>query len=144
MYQEIDGPSAAFASLFNAIVAPRPIGWISSISEQGVANLAPFSYFNAISPSPPMVVFSCNGTVADGRQKDTIENVRRIPEFVANFAAWDLREQMNASSASVPFDTDEFDLAGLERAAGRRVRPPLVAAAPANLECQVVKIVDLP
>lgn len=144
MYQEINEVSPAFASLFNAIVAPRPIGWISSVSPEGVANLAPFSYFNGISPLPAMVMFSCNGTVSSGRQKDTIENVRLVPEFVANFACWDLRQQVNTSSASVDFDIDEFELAGLERAPARRVRPPLVAAAPANLECRVVKIVDLP
>ncbi len=143
MYQEINGASPAFASLFNAIVAPRPIGWISSLSTLGVANLAPFSYFNGISPAPPMVMFSCNGTVASGLQKDTVENLRQVPEFVANFACWDLRAQMNASSASVPTEVDEFTLAGLERAESRCVRPPRVAAAPANLECRVVRILEL-
>lgn len=143
MYQEINASSTAFASMFNSIVAPRPIGWISSISAAGVVNLAPFSYFNGISPAPAMVMFACNGPL-DRDQKDTIANIREVPEFVANFACYELRAQINLSSATVPRGVNEFDLIGLKSAPARLVRPPMVKAAPANLECTVVKIVDLP
>ena len=143
MYQEVNASNTAFASMFNAIVAPRPIGWISSISAAGVVNLAPFSYFNGISPVPAMVMFACNGPL-DRDQKDTIANIREVPEFVANFACYELREQINLSSATVPRGVSEFDLTGLESVPARLVRPPMVKVAPANLECTVVKIVDLP
>jgi flavin reductase (DIM6/NTAB) family NADH-FMN oxidoreductase RutF len=143
MYQEINASSTAFASMFNSIVAPRPIGWISSISAAGVVNLAPFSYFNGISPAPAMVMFACNGAL-DRDQKDTIANIREVPEFVANFACYELRAEINLSSATVPRGVNEFELTGLESAPARLVRPPMVKAAPANLECTLVRIVDLP
>lgn len=129
-------------SLFNAIVAPRPIGWISSISQTGQVNLAPFSQFNLVSTAPPVVMFSCN-TPDDRREKDTLANVRQTKEFVANLVSWDLRDAMNMTSSPCPHGTDEFELAGLEKAASVKVRPPRVAAAPANLECQLLQIVEI-
>jgi flavin reductase (DIM6/NTAB) family NADH-FMN oxidoreductase RutF len=144
MYQEITDSSTGFASLFNAIVAPRPIGWISTISSAGMVNLAPFSYFNAISPAPAMVMFCCNGPTPGRDRKDTVSNLHDVPEFVANFVSWDLREAMNATSATVSAETNEFELAGLEHAPSKIVRPPRVLAAPAHLECRVVRIVELP
>lgn len=130
-------------SILNALVAPRPIGWISTMDAQGRVNLAPFSYFNAISTTPPMVVFSANAP-ADRQEKDTLSNVRVVPEFVANFPCWDLRRAVNATSAPAPHGTSEFEIAALTPAPSMRVRPPRVAEAPANLECRVVQIVDLP
>ncbi len=129
-------------SLFNAIVAPRPIGWISSISGTGQKNLAPFSQFNLVSTAPPVVMFSCN-TPEDRQEKDTLANVKKTREFVANLVSWDLRDAMNLTSTPCPHGTDEFMLAGLEKAASVKVRPPRVAAAPANLECQLLQIVEI-
>ena len=129
-------------TLFNAIVAPRPIGWISTINGKGQVNLAPFSHFNLVSTSPPVVIFSCNAP-ADRHEKDTITNVRETGEFVTNLVTWDLRNQMNLSSIDAPYGTDEFELAGLEKAPSVMVKPPRVAASPASMECRLLRIVDI-
>ena len=129
-------------TIFNAIVAPRPIGWISSMDVGGRVNLAPFSQFNLVSTAPPVVMFSCN-TPEDRPEKDTLSNVRATGEFVANIVSWDLRHAMNTTSTPCPPGDDEFVLAGLEKAESVKVRPPRVAAAPANLECTVLRIVDI-
>ena len=129
--------------IFNAIVAPRPIGWISTLDDAGRANLAPFSYFNIVSNLPPILMFSCN-TPEDRLAKDTLSNVRLSGEFVFNVATWELREQMNRSSSTVARHVDEFELAGLTKAPSRAVRPPRVAESPLSLECRVVAIIDLP
>lgn len=129
-------------SIFNAIVAPRPIGWISSVGADGSVNLAPFSQFNLVSTAPPVVMFACN-TPRDRTEKDTIANVRATGEFVVNLVSWDLREAMNITSTPVPRGTDEFELAGIEKGASVKVRPPRVAASPANLECRVLHIVEI-
>ncbi len=129
-------------TLFNAIVAPRPIGWISTLDAAGRANLAPFSQFNLVSTAPAVVMFSCN-TPEDRAEKDTLANVRATGEFVANLVSWSLREAMNATSTPCPAGVDEFALAGLEKAACVKVRPPRVAAAPANLECVLLHILDI-
>jgi flavin reductase (DIM6/NTAB) family NADH-FMN oxidoreductase RutF len=130
-------------SLFNSIVAPRPIGWISSIDAAGRTNLAPFSYFNAISSTPPMVMFAANQP-DDRTEKDTLANVRATGEFVANFVCWDQREAMNQTSTPVAHGVDEFALAGLAKIPSTKVKPPRVQGAPAHLECLVVRIVDFP
>lgn len=129
-------------SMFNAIVAPRPIGWISSVDRDGRPNLAPFSQFNLVSTAPPVVMFSCN-TPEDRAEKDTLANVKETGEFVANIVSWDLRQEMNLTSTPCPFGEDEFELARLEKASCVKVRPPRVAAAPANLECTVIRIVEI-
>jgi flavin reductase (DIM6/NTAB) family NADH-FMN oxidoreductase RutF len=131
-------------SPFKQLVVPRPIGWVSSLSNDGKANLAPFSFFNAVSDSPPMVMFSVNGAHVDGPYKDTLENVVTSGEFVVNLATWDLRAEMNASSANARRDVDEFELAGLQKAVSNLVKPPRVAAAPAALECKFHTAVMLP
>jgi flavin reductase (DIM6/NTAB) family NADH-FMN oxidoreductase RutF len=120
------------------LVQPRPIGWISSLSPDGLANLAPYSFFNLVAEHPPYVLFSSATT------KDTQTNIEATGEFVCNLATWDLREAMNRSSASVAGDVDEFELAGLEKAPSRLVAPPRVAASPAALECRYWKTVSLP
>jgi flavin reductase (DIM6/NTAB) family NADH-FMN oxidoreductase RutF len=129
-------------SIFNAIVAPRPIGWISSISGDGKVNLAPFSQFNLASTAPPIVMFACNQP-EDREEKDTIANVRATGEFVANLVSWDLREAMNVTSTPALHGVDEFELAGIEKASCIKVRPPRVAASPANLECKVIRILQI-
>lgn len=121
---------------FKAIVAPRPIGWISSLSADGRANLAPYSYFNAFSQSPHYVAFG------SGPRKDSLRNIEATGEFVFNLATFPLREQMNATSAHVT--ADEFELAGLTKASCRLVRAPRVAESPAALECRLFQVVPLP
>lgn len=129
-------------TLFNAIVAPRPIGWISTMNSQGQVNLAPFSHFNLVSTAPPVVMFSCNAP-ADRHEKDTVTNIRETGEFVTNLVTWDLREPMNMSSFNAPYGTDEFELAGLEKAPSVLVKPPRVAASPASMECRLLQILDI-
>jgi flavin reductase (DIM6/NTAB) family NADH-FMN oxidoreductase RutF len=129
-------------SIFNAIVAPRPIGWISSVSPDGRANLAPFSQFNLVSTAPPVVMFACN-TPEDRDEKDTITNVRATGEFVVNLVSWALREAMNRTSMPLPHGADEFDYAAVEKAACVMVAPPRVAASPANLECRVIHLLRI-
>ena len=125
-------------SIFNAIVAPRPIGWISSVALDGRANLAPFSQFNLVSTAPPIVMFACN-TPEDRDQKDTVANVIATGEFVVNLVSWDLREAMNLTSMPLPHGEDEFTHAAVERSPSVMVAPPRVTASPANLECKVVR-----
>lgn len=122
---------------FKAIVAPRPIGWISTADERGRHNLAPYSFFNAISSKPPMVAFSSEG------MKDSVRNAMTTREFVCNLATAALAEGMNQSSASVPPDVNEFELARLATAPCRLVRPLRVAESPAALECKVTDILHL-
>jgi flavin reductase (DIM6/NTAB) family NADH-FMN oxidoreductase RutF len=122
---------------FKAIVAPRPIGWISSLSARGELNLAPYSYFNGVSSKPPCVMFASEG------HKDSIANIAETREFVCSLATWELREQMNATSATVSREVDEFMLAGLTAAPSMLVKPPRVAESPCALECTLVKIVNL-
>jgi flavin reductase (DIM6/NTAB) family NADH-FMN oxidoreductase RutF len=122
---------------FKALVAPRPIGWISAISAKGEVNLSPYSFFNAISDRPHMVAFS-----SDGR-KDAVTFVEETGEFVCNLAIFDLREAMNATSAPLPRGESEADHAGLSIAPSRIVRPPRVANSPAALECRWLKTVPL-
>ncbi len=122
---------------FKAIVAPRPIGWISTVSKDGRANLAPYSFFNAIASRPEMVMFSSEG------EKDTVANIRETGEFVANHVSAGLAEAMNRTSAPVATGVDEFELAAIEKANCRLVRPPRVAAAFAALECRATDIREL-
>ncbi|HTM95437.1 MAG TPA: flavin reductase family protein [Croceibacterium sp.] len=128
--------------IFNAIIAPRPIGWISTVDRKGRANLAPYSYFNIVSSFPPILAFSCN-TPEDRAEKDTLTNVRATREFVHNMASLDLIEAVNASSTPLESGEDEFAFAGLRKAPSVHVAPPRVADSPANLECRVLRILRL-
>lgn len=123
-----------------AIVAPRPIGWITSISAKGEINLAPYSFFNALSTRPPIVGFSSESW------KDSVALVEETKEFVCNLATYDLRDAMNKTSASLPRGVNEMEAAGLAAAPSRLVKPPRVAASPCALECrwlQTVRLKDL-
>ena len=115
---------------FKALVGPRPIGWISTMSASGVANLAPYSFFNAVADEPPLVMFSSGG------HKDTLLNIAETGEFVCNLATHDLKDAMNVTSGMVDRTVDEFELAGLEKAAGKMVSVPRVALSPVALECR--------
>ena len=125
-----------------AIVSPRPIGWISSQGSDGSVNLAPYSYFNAISEQPPMVMFS--SAPGGDTSKDSLRNVLETREFVVNVVSAALGDAMNVSSESFPHGTNEFDEAGLEMAACETVSVPRVKAAPAALECCLWQAIELP
>jgi len=120
---------------YKAIVAPRPIGWISTLSPEGFVNLAPYSFFNAICTRPPLLMFSSEGA------KDAATAAEGSGEFVCNLATYALREQMNASSAPLERGVSEFVHAGLTPAPCRLVKAPRVAESPASLECKVVEVI---
>ena len=128
---------------FNALVVPRPIGWISSLDREGRVNLAPYSFFNAVAYRPPQVVFAGTGPHGEGGLKDSIANVEATREFVCNFVTVELAEAMNLTSASAPRGVDEFQIAGLSKAPSTLVAPPRVAESPAHLECRLLQIVEL-
>jgi len=128
---------------FNALVVPRPIGWMSSLDAEGRANLAPYSFFNAVAYHPPQVVFAATGAHAEGGLKDSVANIEATGAFVCNIASAALAAAMNATSAPAPRAVDEFELAGLTKAPSREVAPPRVAESPAQLECRLVRIVEL-
>ena len=122
---------------FKAIVAPRPIGWITTISAKGETNLAPYSFFNGITDKPPIVMFSSEGA------KDSVALAEETKEFVCSLATFDLRDQMNGTSAPLPRGECEMKATGLEAAPSRLVKPPRVAASPCALECKWLQTVRL-
>jgi flavin reductase (DIM6/NTAB) family NADH-FMN oxidoreductase RutF len=122
---------------FKAIVSPRPIGWITSMSAAGEINLAPYSFFNAVSDTPPIVLFSSEG------RKDSIAFVEETKEFVCNLAVFDLRHAVVTTGIAFPRGINEMEQAGLASAPSRLVRPPRVAASPCALECKLLQIVAL-
>ncbi|UYO39315.1 flavin reductase family protein [Rhodopseudomonas palustris] len=122
---------------FNAIIAPRPIGWISSCDAEGRVNLAPYSFFNAFNYHPPLIGFSST------TWKDTVANIQRTGEFVWNLVTMDLAQAMNATSASVPHEVDEFALGNLTKLKSELVKPPRVAESPVSFECKLSEIVRL-
>ena len=119
---------------YKSCVIPRPIGWITTLSRDGVVNLAPYSQFNNLGYDPPYVMFAA-GSRPDGSRKDTVVNAIETCEFVCNMATWDMREAVNTSSHPVDPETDETVLAGLETIPSRLVKPPRIAASPVQLEC---------
>ncbi len=122
--------------LLTGAVIPRPIGWISSISKDGIPNLAPFSFFNAVGEDPPHVMFS---TVRpNNSNKDTLNNVLETGQFVVNMVVEDIVEQMNTTSQSVSSDVNEFELAGLTAIPSLKVKAPRVKESPINMECELV------
>lgn len=121
----------------NSIVAPRPIGWVSTLSADGVANLAPYSFFNLFNYRPPIIGFSSTGW------KDSAANLGERPEFVWNLVTRDLAEAMNATSATLPPEVDEFVTAGLGKRPSVMVAPPRVAASPVQFECRVTQTLRL-
>ena len=131
-------------SLYGTLVTPRPIGWISTVSGAGVINLAPFSFFNLTAGDPLCCMYCANGTHNGGGEKDSLSNVREVPEFVFNLCTYELREQMNLTAANSPRDVNEMAAAGLAAAESTSIRPPRVAASPIALECTVFDIVELP
>jgi flavin reductase (DIM6/NTAB) family NADH-FMN oxidoreductase RutF len=128
--------------LLTGLVAPRPIGWISTIGQDGVLNLAPYSFFNVVSSSPATLMFS--GGRRDGVPKDSVINAVSSGEFVVNLASRALMHEMNQTSIESSLDHDEFAFAGLQAAPSTHVAPPRVAAAPVAFECTVVHTYEIP
>jgi flavin reductase (DIM6/NTAB) family NADH-FMN oxidoreductase RutF len=122
---------------FNAIIAPRPIGWISSRDSKGNVNLAPYSFFNGFCYTPPIIGFSSTSW------KDTVQNVKDTGEFVWNLATLDLAKHMNATAAHVAPDVSEFQIAGLTAVPGKLVNVPRVAESPVAFECKLTQIIQL-
>lgn len=131
-----DWAQREFYMLMTALVIPRPIGWISTISASGVRNVAPYSYFNLMGSDPFYVAFGSSGV------KDSLRNLREVPEFVANIVTMDLLEKMNFTSGNFPHGEDEFGWAGLTPGASAKVRPDRVSEAKAHLECELVQVVS--
>lgn len=131
-------------SPFKSLVVPRPIAWVSSLSRDGVVNLAPYSFFNAISEDPCCVMFAAGGAHIEGGPKDSLKNVEESGEFVVNLVTHELREPMNTTSAAVGRDVSEAALVGLALAPSVKVAPPRVAASPASLECRWLQTIPVP
>lgn len=122
---------------YAAIVGPRPIGWMGTRSKEGVANLSPYSFFNALNHQPALLGFASIG------YKDTIRNIEQTGEFSWNLASRDLAAQMNASSIAAPSDVDEFELVGLTKAASVSITAPRVAESPVSLECRLCEVIRM-
>jgi flavin reductase (DIM6/NTAB) family NADH-FMN oxidoreductase RutF len=141
---QVDPQVAAPPSIYKLLigcVVPRPIAWVSSLGDDGVPNLAPFSFFMAVCNDPPTVAFS-SGRRA-GNKKDTVRNIEHTQDFVVNLVDDALAEQMNLTSGEYPPEVDEFALTGLTAAPSIKVTAPRVVEAPINLECRVVQILPV-
>lgn len=136
-YDAVENAHGLKRDPFKALVVPRPIGWISSLDGEGRLNLAPYSYFNAVSDRPHIVMFSSSGW------KDSVANIEETREFTCSLATYNLKGGMNQSSAPYPREISEFEAAGLEMAASRLVKPPRVAASPVALECRYLQTIAL-
>lgn len=137
-YETTDNKHGLKHDPYKALAVPRPIGWISSVSSAGVCNLAPYSFFNAVSEKPHYVVFGSAG------RKDSLTYIEETGDFVCNLATYDLREHMNTSSATVPRGVDEFPLAGLTAIKSTIVKAPRVKEALAAFECKHWQTIHLP
>ena len=125
-----------------SLITPRPIAWVSTVDAAGRSNLAPFSFFNGVTSSPPTLLF-IPVNLRDGAKKDTVANLEEVPECVVHIVPRALAEQMNACAARLPRGESEFAAFGIEAAPSDRVRPPRVAAAPAAFECRVRQTVPV-
>lgn len=132
--------SAEVYRLLNHCVSPRPIAFVSTISPQGIPNLAPFSYFMAGGTNPPSVAFSPN-TRRDGQPKDTLRNIQAIGEYVINVVSYEMRDRMNLTSADFPSDVSEWEPSGFTPAPAIKVRPSRVLESPLAIECRLYQIV---
>jgi flavin reductase (DIM6/NTAB) family NADH-FMN oxidoreductase RutF len=142
-YRPQDGHGLAH-NPFNAIVAPRPIGWIATRGADGAENLAPYSFFNAVAYVPPQVMFASTSAKPDrGDTKDSVANIRETGVFCVNVVEYAMRDAMNQTSGPWPRKTDEFAHAGIDRVACETIPCSRVAGAPAALECRVTQIVTL-
>ena len=129
--------------LMVGVIVPRPIAFVSTISPDGVRNLAPFSFFTGISANPPVICFSPMIRGADGSRKDTLRNIEAVREFVVNVVSEEFAEKMNICSAEFPPDVDEFAMSGLTPIPSDLVKPPRVKESHINMECRLLQIVDV-
>lgn len=142
---EIDVPSSNVVDVYHllvGLVTPRPIAWVTTRSQSGVINLAPFSFFNAFGANPPVVVFSPT-LRRDGTKKDTLKNIESSGEFVINAAVASLAEKVNLTSKELPSDESELTLAELHVAPSKSIATPRVAESPFALECKVIQILPI-
>jgi len=143
MFWKTDEPHGLPHDPFKSCVIPRPIGWISTIGPNGVANLAPYSFFNGVSGDPPMVMFASGARSADA-PKDSIYNAEQSGEFVCSMVSYELRDVMNETSAAYGPEVDEAAVLGVEMEPSQLVKPMRVKAAPIHLECTYIGKMDLP
>lgn len=129
--------------LMVGLIVPRPIAFVSTISADGVRNLAPFSFFTGISANPPVICFSPMVRGTDGSRKDTLRNVEAVKEFVVNVVSEEFAEKMNVCSTEFPADVDEFEMSGLTPVASDLVKPPRVQESHISMECRLVEIVEV-
>ncbi len=142
-YDPAEHPYRDIYRLMIGAIVPRPIAFVSSEDGRGVRNLAPFSYFTACSTNPPVVCFCAAVRSGPRQQKDTLENIRATGEFVVNIVTEDIAEKMNATSAEVSPDVDEFAISGLTPLAGERVRVARVAESPIHMECRLRQVIEV-
>ena len=131
-----------FNRVLTGVIVPRPIAFVSSVSADGLVNLAPYSFFNAVSYDPPTIVFSSSRHTGDKR-KDTLANIEETGEFVINVVVDDIAEAMNMTAAEYPAEIDEFEIAGLTKVPSEIVAPPRVAESPVNMECRLNQVVSI-
>ena len=136
-------PPGHIYKLMVGVIVPRPIAFVSTLATDGVRNLAPFSFFTAISANPPVVCFSPMVRASDGQHKDTLRNVEATREFVVNVVSEDFAERMNACSAEFPPEVDEFAVSGLTPLASDLVKPPRVAESRVSMECRLLQVVHV-
>ena len=127
----------------NALIFPRPIGWISSLSQKGIPNLAPYSFFNAVAYDPPQVMFAASFKPNTNGYKDSVENILKTKEFVVNFVTDTMSQKMNLSSIDAPKDIDEFDFSKIKKKKSIKVKPFSVLNSPVNLECKFLQKFNL-
>ena len=143
---EIKPDSLSWKSVYKLLIGsvlPRPIGWISSVNDQGQPNLAPFSFFNIVCANPPTILFCPMVRSGDNQLKDTLQNIRETGEFVVNIVSGELVEKMIKTSVEAPYGVNEFDYAGLTPKLSSAVTPPRVAESPIHFECKLNQIIDI-
>jgi flavin reductase (DIM6/NTAB) family NADH-FMN oxidoreductase RutF len=138
-----DASARDIYKLMIGMVVPRPIAWVSTVAEDGTFNLAPYSFFNAVSADPPVVCFAPSRKPAGDQRKDTLRNIETSGEFVVNIVNEDLAEAMNLTAAEVEPNISEFGLAGLEAEPATLVKAPMVKRAPAKMECRLRQVIPL-
>src|SRR5713226_7000862 len=142
----VDPQSTAVADIYKLLIGaivPRPIAFVSSVNPEGAFNLAPFSFFTAISANPPVICFSPMVRGSDGTRKDTLRNIEAVKEFVVNVVSEEFAEKMNICSAEFPPEVDEFAMSGLTPVPSDLVKPPRVKESHINMECRLLQIVDV-
>ena len=143
---EIKPDALSWKSVYKLLIGsvlPRPIGWISSVNDQGQPNLAPFSFFNIVCANPPTILFCPMVRSGDNQLKDTLQNIRETGEFVVNIVSGELVEKMIKTSVEAPYGVNEFDYAGLTPKLSSVVTPPRVAESPIHFECKLNQIIDI-